>query len=594
MNALVIPLTLTKKDFESNAESARKDMDRLKGTVSDTSAALTVMQREARAAGDAVDAGLTTKIKETQKALQGLKADLRTATADYKVLSQAAPPPLPAMPKASAAKAAITVAESAGEGAAGISRMGKMELAHVGRSLGGSMAAGVPLDQSLMMESPRLISALGPAVMSAVGGLSGLAAVLGPLVVVVGAAATAFAAYNANEAARKTRGAISEVGQNESNLGTWENTFADDGKTTWKSRARRRRKITRLEQLKGQLPDGETLPDENTESAKDLDQEAKAAAELQASVVKQRKGKMNRLANVFGGGIKDADVGEVRDRKDALISRRDDVEQRDAGFARRAFTGDQGVEADRLRVSLQEKLSKIQRDQADGTIKDGARQIELAHEEYNLSMEELARKKAYQKDELDMEERITAIRRDGRNVASGEAEERMKRAKADLDAGPQQGPEFRAHQEAYERSKLEHGEAVRRDQAAHNAIAAEEAITEAKRKGYHVDVEIAKVRLDQAQKALANARPGDDTDALQAAVNTAKLQVTTSERETAEKEKQAELETRIANLRRVQRPGAPGHARGRAAGHRAPAGRRQAGRKAGHPHRTGPQPAAAG
>ena len=234
MNALVIPLTLTKKDFETNAESARKDVDRLTGTVNETNAALTVMKREARAAGDAVDAGLTSKIKETNKALLTLKSELKTAKADYQVLSTMAPPApaLPAMPKASAAKAAITVAEDVGGHAAGagISRMGAMELQHVGRSLAGSMMAGMPVGRAVEMESPRLISALGPAVLSAVGGLSGLAAVLGPLALVVGAAATAFAAYNANEAARKTRGAISEVGQNESNLGTWESTFADDGK----------------------------------------------------------------------------------------------------------------------------------------------------------------------------------------------------------------------------------------------------------------------------------------------------------------------------------------------------------------------------
>ena len=298
------------------------------------------------------------------------------------------------------------------------------------------------------------------------------------------------------------------------------------------------------------MPDGETLPSENTESAKDLDEEAKAAAEMQASVVKQRKGKMNRLANLFGGGIKDADVADVRDRKDALISRRDDVEQRDAGFARRAFNGDTGVEADKLRVSLNEKLSKIQRDQADGKIKDGARQIDLAHAEYNLSMDELARKQAFQKDELDMEGRIIAIRRDGRNVASGEAEERMKRAKADLDAGEKEGPKHEALQQAYEGAKLSHDEAVRRDQAAKNAIAAEEKITSIKRAGYHVDVGIAKARLKEAQDALGNGpADGDVHDRLQQAVREAKLQLTSTERETAEKEKQAELETRIAKLR---------------------------------------------
>ena len=182
-------------------------------------------------------------------------------------------------------------------------------------------------------------------------------------------------------------------------------------------------------------------------------------------MVKRRKGLFNRVKNLFGSGLQDSAVKGTLKAKDDLISRRNDVEDQDQEFRRRRFDGDPNAEKDKLARDLDQEKNAIKKQAEDQKIspEDADRQIVRAQGDHDESLRELERKKAFQKDELDMEQRITAIRRDGRNVASGEAEARMNRAKADMDAGSKEGPEHDQRKAAYERAQFEHDEATRRD-----------------------------------------------------------------------------------------------------------------------------------
>ncbi len=538
MNALVVPLTLTKRDFQTNAESARLDMERLKGSVGQVSGELTVLQRETRAAGTATEAEIG-KIKELETALKGLSKELRTAKADYKILSELAPPPLPtstpdesgrltahwakleeqersrraneaaantriAMPAASGPKAAIMVAEAA-EGAAGvgISRMGRMELGHVARSLAGSAAAGVPVGQSLEMEAPRLISALGPAVMSAVGGFGGLMAVLAPLTAAVAAGAVAFTVYNANQAATKQRNSNDLLG----------NVFNRGGDTV-----------------------------------SELNKETEEADNAQRATRKMRRSKRNRLANVFGsGGLHDEDVEDIRKRDVGIRDRRDEAMERDAGFSRRALDGDQGVEQERLKVQLEEKIREI----TVSRVRDGSRLIAIAKEEYQTAIDGIARKQQAQAIETTSERELLSIRAAGTNVETESAAARVRAAQALLEDGPAAGPEHDESANKLTAALVEQQQAERNQASRAAAIVSEEKIVAIKRAGLDVDVQIAQERLKAAQAALDRnpAKSGVEYDALKQSVDAARFEVDAATKATHEKQAQLQLETQIANLR---------------------------------------------
>ncbi len=152
MNALVVQLGLSRRDFSANAEAAKADMNRLKGEVGEVAGALAILQRQARAAGDAVDAGLTARIKQTQAALTGLQSDLRTATTDSAILN--GPEPKPGRDE---------------HGGNGNERMAGMEAGHSVRSIADALGAGMNPGQAFMMELPRLLQAAGKGVGAMIG-----------------------------------------------------------------------------------------------------------------------------------------------------------------------------------------------------------------------------------------------------------------------------------------------------------------------------------------------------------------------------------------------------------------------------------------
>ena len=417
------------------------------------------------------------QLDEMKDAHRRLQVEIKN-TARQEAALAAARALAPTMPKASSASAAITVAEGAAEaGGAGISRMGKMELGHVARSLAGSLMAGMPVGRAVEMESPRLLSALGPAAMSAVGGLAGLTAVLGPLALAVGGAAGAFEVYSANERAKNARRAISEIGENPTNLGELDSDMLDDS-MGWKEKLRRWHKRNRLDRGKLDVPEGINLPDQNVESARDLDRDAEGASQVIENAKAERRTKTGKLARFFGFGLKRSDVQEGIGKRDAIIGQRDDVLSRDQGFAERAFAGNPAVEADRLKAARDEKITKAEKDQADGKIRDMGRQVALAEQEYQLSMQELTRKQAFQKAELDMEGKINAARRDGSNVAVETARARMEEAKAILDAGEKQGPKFEEHQKAFERAQGDFSDLDREHKIREETLATEKQIAD--------------------------------------------------------------------------------------------------------------------
>lgn len=386
-----------------------------------------------------------------------------------------------AMPMASAPRAVINVAEGAAEGAgaaaagAGLSRMGKMELGHVGRSLAGSVAAGAPIDRALEMEAPRIISVLGEMGL----GMSMLLPIFGALAAVVAPAVAAFAVFNENRAASKTRQSLSEIGENETNLGDLSSDL-NNSKLDWQSRRRRFQKRNRQDRLEFNKPDNVQLPTEDSESAKDLDKDIEDAQKRIEAAEAQRRTKMDKFARFWGGGLKRSSVQDAVAQREQLVGRRDDEQERDQGFAQREFDGDPNVEADRLKKTRDDRMSSIQKDQDSRKINDGPKQLALAQESYDLSMKELAR----------------------------------------------------------------------RQEGTKAAVALEESITSAKRAGYQVDLQVAQARLNAAQELLKNGpKEGDEHAQLQAAANAAQLEVEAAQKATREKTNQADLETKIANLR---------------------------------------------
>ena len=359
-----------------------------------------------------------------------------------------------AMPAASAPTAAISVAEGvAEEGAAvaagfGLSRMGKMELGHVARSLAGSVAAGAPLDRAVGMEGPRILSVLGEMGL----GMSTLLPIFGALAPVVAAAAAAFTVYNANKAASKTRQAISEIGENETNLGDLASDLNNDH-LDWQSRRRRFQKRNRQERLELNKPENVQLPSEDVESTKDLDKDIEAAQKKVEAAEAERRTKIQKFARFFGGGTKRSNVQEAVAKREQIVNRRDDVADRDQGFAEREFDGDPSVEADKLKVTLNERLSQIQKDQDSRKINDGARQMERAQKEYNLAMQELARRQAGQENAVQLEGKILAIKKDGLDVAEKTAAAQLEGAQRTLDAGPKEGPQHEANVNAVESAR---------------------------------------------------------------------------------------------------------------------------------------------
>ena len=362
-----------------------------------------------------------------------------------------------AMPEASRPSALIkTTAEAVetgvAEGAAGgISRMGKMELAHVGRSLGGSLLAGQPVGRALEMEAPRLISALGPAVLGAVGGFAGLAVVLGPLTAAVVAAGAAFVVHNANKAANQQREANAEIGmtsaemRNETDLDDIFNPKMGD-----KARSRHRDMRQRLASM-----DNAGLPSEEVKSTEDLEKDWQAATEEVNRTKQRRHSKFNRFANLFGGGMDDADVQDVEIRRNNVGLQRDVAAERDLSFKNREFDGDPAAARDRAKLTRDEGLTAIENQRRLGKIteQDFERRKTLIGEEYALASKEIERRQQGAERSVELERDILAIKKDGKDVAEKTAQAQLEAAQKALADGPKEGPQHDANLNAVDAAK---------------------------------------------------------------------------------------------------------------------------------------------
>ena len=216
-DALKVVVRMDKRDFTSDAEAARMQMVSVAKSVQDLSTELATMRGAARAAGGATDEQ-TAQFKKMETQVKSLRAELGRAAADYKTLSEIAPP-APKLPE-------VPVPGGHGNGS-GIGRMQVQEIGHSVRAMFDSVLAGMPIDRVLEMETPRLVQALGPAAVSAAGGLSGLLAVAGPLVAVVAAATGAFALFKSEMEDNRMRRKASEIGQDGPHPGIFEREQSD-------------------------------------------------------------------------------------------------------------------------------------------------------------------------------------------------------------------------------------------------------------------------------------------------------------------------------------------------------------------------------
>lgn len=503
MPALVTTLTLSKKDFTSNAEAARLDMLKYKEMVGQTDAALKAAQQSARANGQAT-AEQTTQINTLQAALKKYEQNLRTATAEHKAFRAESAAPM-AMPTASRPQASVrmvrsTVAEE-GEGGAGLRSAFRgangQELMHSGRAIASELAAGASPFQAFLVEAPRLFQAFA-------GSLGG---VLTPLLALAGGGAFIKWLSDAQKQAQALREETGLVAQNVNNI-----TGA---------------------------------------SVKNLTKSL-AAANAQVDKVTAARGTFsNKMVNLLtGNGVKDTDVGAAMGQRNKVESRLNATADRDVDFRQRAADGDPGVEADKARADFAAKRNEIFRQVAAREITDGNAAIARAQKELDISLEEIARKQAFHKNEVDMETQLVSIRRYGKNLDSENARAHMEKANADLTAGPQQGPEHDKLQVAAWNAEDDHTAAVFREKSAKTALALEERILAIKRNGYDVELQTAEARLAAAKKVLESGpKQGDEHDKLAASVAATQLEVDTARRTTDEKKSQLQLETQIANLR---------------------------------------------
>lgn len=414
-----------------------------------------------------------------------------------RVAAESAPKP---MPKAFVASAEVQVEAAMAEAAGGfaLSRMGKMELGHVARSLAGSVSAGVPIGNALEMEAPRILQALGPAL----GALLPILAALAPALAAVTLAAAAHKAENEARPLRRETGRIAarEAGNSE-----------------------------QYEELA-------------------LD------TEEQVLKVREKRKKRSRLAKIQGKGVNrrdeaDAEVAAVNaaGNLDEALERQSDREQRE-------FEGDPQAARDKLAEDRDAKIAAAKRKHHGGSEAARRRREALtakAQRDYELDVQKLEREEANRHADLDAQRDTNTAREEGANMAVEGPALRARNADAKLKNGPQFGPEHDANKEGARTAHLDADDAANQEKTRAAGVAAEERILQIKREGFDVDKRIAQERLKVAEAALANSREksGADYDALQHVVNAGRAEIEAAGKVTGEQRAQAFLEERAANLR---------------------------------------------
>ncbi len=288
-----------------------------------------------------------------------------------------------------------------------ISRVGKMELMHAGRSIGGSLLSGAPIGRALEQEAPRIIEALGPAALKAAGGVAGLSAGLGGLAVAAAAVGAGLTVVNAQRESDKLRRANDLVG----NVGN-----------------------------------------RNGDTVSELDKEIESARKSAQETRHLRHTKRNQFANLAGEaysavgidgihGTQDGDVMGIRNRKVSLEERRDAASERDLGFARRAFSGDESAEKDRLRVGMEEKVREIRA----SMVKDANALVAVERGGYELEVAKLDRVQKVNAENIGLERTLTFLKQQGADVEVRSAEARLVSARRVLELGPGSGNGYQAN-----------------------------------------------------------------------------------------------------------------------------------------------------
>lgn len=315
------------------------------------------------------------------------------------------------MPIASRPMATVRVESAADEaseaGGHGNNAMRNAELMHSGRAMTDAMAAGISPARAFMMEAPRLFQAFA----------SSLSGLLVPIAAVVGGGAFVTWLHEAQVAAKALRAETASIG---SNLGSLAGANAQ-------------------------------------ELEKTLAETAEQAAKVQAAFDSKSNWFVNQLT---GGGVREEDVRAARAQQERVQDRMQGAQERDGGFKQREFDGDgEAVAADRIRLEYAQKRDEIVRKASADDIEGTTRALEIAQKERDLQLDALARKQAFQQDELGLETQLVSIRRYGKDVAVESARARMEKAKADLDAGPQEGPEHEANLRKYQGAQTDHDDA---------------------------------------------------------------------------------------------------------------------------------------
>ncbi len=406
-----------------------------------------------------------------------------------------------AMPAASGPSAAITMAEEAGGAAASqfaISRMGKMELGHVARSLAGSASAGIPLGQSVMMEAPRLLSALGPA-------LAGFLPVIAPVVAALAGFGIALSAHNANREARRQRRENDIVGSESASSS---------------------------EQYEGVLD----------------------ADEGQVKKTREARKKRHFWNKILNAGVSKRDEIDAQTQANTAAFGLEDSLRQDADIEQREFDGSPKAARDKLAKERDDRIAAAKaKHRADDEASVHARNalIDKANADYNLGSEKQDRADADRKSGNDASRDINTVRSEGRNVRVEGASIRAREAQEKLEHGAKSGPEHDDNTNRAKTAALDAEDAARTEKNDAASVAAEEKILQIKREGLNVDVRIAQQRLSVAQGLLDNSREktGAAYDALKLSADNAREEVAQARKATAEKNTQAGLEQRIASLR---------------------------------------------
>ena len=277
----------------------------------------------------------------------------------------------------------------------GSNAMRNAELMHSGRAMADMLAAGMSPVQALMMEGPRLFQAFA----------GSLGALLVPITALVAGGGFVAWLHNADTQAKALRAETAGIASNLGSIGG-----AD---------------------------------------ASQLEKAMESAAQQIAKVREAYDSKGNWFVNhLTGGGVHESDVAAAQEQQRRIQDRMQDAQARDQGFERRKFDGDEGVEADRIRLEYAKQRDEIVKKASEDELQGSTRALELAEEERDVKLDELARTQQARRNELAEETQLASIRRYGKNVESENARAHLEKAQADLRNGPQSGPDFERNQAA--------------------------------------------------------------------------------------------------------------------------------------------------